>query len=120
MPEDENPWKPYAITDATIDAQVKSHKVLVVDCWAVWCAPCRTLSMYLEKLSLEYKGEVTFVKLDLETNKAISKKFGIITVPSLLLFYDGKFEDIIPGAMDTEYIKGVIAAMVKRAGGGAA
>jgi thioredoxin 1 len=116
MADEENPWKPYDITDATIDQEIEKHKLFVVDCWAEWCAPCRTVSKYHEMLSKEYKGEVTFAKLDMEKNKATSKKYGIITVPTLLLFYEGKFEDIVLGAMNTDYIKSIIEGMVKRAG----
>ena len=73
------------------------------------------MSKYLEKLSLDYKGKITIAKIELERNKATSKKYGIISVPTLLIFYDGKFKEIIPGAMDPEYIKGVIEDMRKRA-----
>jgi thioredoxin 1 len=115
MSDEKNPWAPFEVTDATIDKEVKSHKILVVDCWSPMCVPCRTMSMYLEKLSLAYKGEVTFAKLELEKNRGTSKKYGILAVPTLLIFYDGKFKEVIPGAMDPEYIKGVIEDMRKRA-----
>ena len=115
MPKEENPWKPIEVTDTTIDQEVSKHKVFVLDCWSPTCAPCKTMSKYLEKLSLEYKGEITFAKIELERNKATSKKYGIISVPTLLIFYDGKFKEVIPGAFDPEYIKGVIEDMRKRA-----
>jgi thioredoxin 1 len=115
MPDEDNPWRPFDVTDATIDQEVTKHKVFVVDCWSPTCIPCVTMSKYLEKLSLAYKGEITFAKLQLEKNKATSKKYGILSVPTLLIFYNGKFREVIPGAMDPEYIKGVIADMLKRA-----
>jgi thioredoxin 1 len=115
MVEQENPWTPFDVTDATIDQEVSKHKIFVIDCWSPTCAPCKTMSKYLDKLSLEYKGEVTFAKLQLEINKATSKKYGIVSVPTLLIFYDGKFKEVIVGAFDPEYIKGVIEDMRKRA-----
>ena len=116
MPGEEDAWKPIDVTDETIAAEAKEHKVFVVDCWAPWCAPCRAMSLYLEKLAKRYKGEVVFAKLNIEENKRSVKKYSITTVPTLLLFYDGNFSDIIFGAMEPDYIKGVIEDMVKRKG----
>ena len=107
-------WEPIIVTEDDIAEKAKEHKVFVVDCWATWCGPCKTMSLYLEKLSKAYKGEVVFAKLDIEENRKAAKKYGITTVPTLLLFYDGKFSDIVLGAVDPEYIKGVIEDMRKR------
>jgi thioredoxin 1 len=110
-----NEWVPITVTEEDIAEKAKEHKVFVVDCWATWCAPCKTMSLYIEKLAKEYKDEVVFGKLDIEENRKAAKKYGITSVPTLLLFYEGKFSDIILGAMEPDYIKGIIEDMRKRA-----
>ena len=79
------------VTDATFDAQVLTNKTpVLVDFWATWCGPCRMVGPAVEQLSKTLEGKVKTVKLNVDENQEIAVKYGIHSIPSLLLFKDGK------------------------------
>jgi thioredoxin 1 len=92
------------VTDETFDAFVKGSPVAVVDCWAVWCAPCRFLSPVVEELAREH-GEVSFGKLNVDENREVSVRFGIMSIPTLLYFKDGSLVDKTIGALPKEAVE---------------
>jgi thioredoxin 1 len=106
------------VTDDTIAKEAKKNKVFIVDCWAPRCTACITMFKMMDKLSEFYKGEVKFAKINVNENKKCAEKYGITTVPTLLLFHEGKFEDIILGTMPLDYIKNMIKEMLERTGKG--
>ena len=78
-------------TDASFDADViKSADPVVVDFWAEWCGPCKMIGPSLEEIATEMKGKVKIVKLNVDENPGVSGKLGIRSIPTLMLFKDGK------------------------------
>ncbi len=102
--------KPVEVTDATFDQFVKEHPKVVVDCWAAWCAPCRMLSPVIDALA-EEKTDISFAKLDVDHNRAIPMRYGIMSIPTLLYFKDGVLVDKTLGALPKSAIEGRLARL---------
>ncbi len=108
--------KPVEMTDSNFHEVVGSHPVVVVDFWAPWCGPCRTVSPVLEQLASEMAGQATFGKLNVDDNPATSQKFGIQGIPTIMVFKDGQPVDGIVGAAPKQMIEARIRPYVS--GGG--
>lgn len=79
------------ITDSDFDAQVLQNKLpVLVDFWATWCGPCKLAEPVLEELSELYKDKVLIMKLDVDANPANSQKYGVMSIPTTILFKGGK------------------------------
>ncbi len=82
---------PVAVTDAEFEKVVlKSQIPGLVDFWAVWCGPCRMIAPYVEELAKEYGGRALIVKMDTDANPQTPMKYGIMGIPTLIVFKDGK------------------------------
>ena len=89
-----------AVTDATFQDEVlNSDQPVLVDFWATWCGPCRTIAPTIEELSSEYEGRAKVVKLDVDNNPQAAMQFGIRSIPSLLFFKDGRPVDQMVGVV---------------------
>lgn len=91
--------KPLAIGDEDFETQVlKSDIPVMVDFWAPWCGPCRTIAPILEELAGEYEGKVLIAKVNTDEHAAMAMKYGVKGIPTLIFFRDGEEVDRIVGA----------------------
>lgn len=80
-----------AITDSLFEDEVINSTIpVIVDFWAEWCGPCKTLGPIFEKVAEKYSGKVKFLKLDVDENQITPPKFGVRGIPTLILFKDGQ------------------------------
>jgi len=91
--------KPIVVSDRNFEQTVKSYPLIVVDCWAAWCAPCRAIAPVIEQLARDYSGKVVFGKLDVDENPETAQRFGIQAIPTLLVMKNGQEVDRIIGAL---------------------
>lgn len=85
------------VTEADFDQKVKSDKPVLVDFYADWCQPCKLAEPVLEELSEEYKDKLSILKLDTDANQATAQKFGVMSIPTIIAFKDGKEVERLSG-----------------------
>lgn len=101
---------PVEVDDAGLPALVREHPLVVVDVWAPWCGPCRIIGPIVDQLAKEMAGTVTFGKLNADDNPGTMQAFGIMGIPTLLVFKNGRLADRLVGAMP----KANLAAAIRR------
>jgi thioredoxin 1 len=95
--------KPVEVTDKTFDKEVlESELPTVVDFWAVWCGPCKMIAPLLEEIASEYQGQLRVTKLDVDHNNETAFKYGVMSIPTLILFKNGEPVERIVGFMPKE------------------
>ena len=104
------PSEPILLTDANFAQETAKYPLMVVDFWAPWCGPCRMVGPIIEQLAREYSGRVVFGKLNVDENPAASGAFEVRSIPTMIVFKNGKAVDAMIGAMP----KGQIEAKIKQ------
>ena len=98
--------KPVPVEDSTFEQVVlKSEKPVLVDFWAAWCKPCLMVAPVLDELAEEYGDKITFVKLDVDNNAQTAASYGIMSIPTLLIFKNGEPFSHIVGAWPKPELK---------------
>ncbi len=87
------------LNNANFEEAVKKYPLLVVDCWAPWCAPCRLIAPVIEELAKTYRGKITFGKLNVDLNPTLARRYQIMSIPTLLIFRNGVLVDRKVGAL---------------------
>ncbi len=99
------------LTDSTFNNFVDSNRIAVVDCWAPWCGPCRRMTPIIEELSNELNGKAGVAKLNVDQNQAVSVRFGIRAIPTVLIFKDGVLAETLVGLRGKDDIMGYIRSL---------
>lgn len=94
------------VADDNFDQEIiKSELPALVDFWAPWCGPCRALGPMVEELAAAYKGRITVAKLNIDESPLTAEKFGVRSIPTLILFKDGKVLDTLIGLVPKEKLE---------------
>ena len=91
--------EPIMLTDSNFKNELSKYPILLIDFWAPWCGPCKMISPIIEQLAREYTGKVVFGKVNIDENRMITQSFGIQSIPTMIIFKNGKAVDIIVGAI---------------------
>lgn len=110
QPREEYPSSPLHVSERTLEEVVQRYPLVVVDFYADWCQPCRMLAPIIDELAAELKGRVVFAKLNVDLNPRAAMQYQALSIPTLVLFRQGKVVDRIVGALP----KQALLARVRR------
>ena len=86
------------VTDADFDQVLNGGKPVFVDFWAPWCGPCRLIGPVVEELAPSYEGRAFITKMNVDDNPIVAQRFGVTSIPTLMMFKNGKLVDRMVGA----------------------
>ena len=104
--------KPIEVTNEIFKETIQNHSLVVVDCWAPWCAPCHIVAPIIEELARDYAGKILFGKLNVDENREVAAQYQIMGIPTLLVFKDGQLADRIVGAMPRQVLERKITGYI--------
>ena len=93
------------VTDLNFPAIIRDNECVLVDCWAEWCGPCRTVGPVIDELAVEFAGIVTVAKCDADANAGVLRSYQISAIPTLLFFRNGQMVGRLTGAYPKEIIR---------------
>ncbi len=97
--------KPIDVTDSSFQSEVLESSIpVLVDFWAAWCPPCKMIALVIEELAQQYAGKLKVCKLNVDSNSATATQYGIMSIPTLLLFKQGKLVDQIVGTVPKQHL----------------
>ena len=99
---------PVELGDTDFDPIIRSKRLVVVDCWAAWCYPCRMIAPIVEELAVEYSSAATFAKLNVDENPSTATKYGIQSIPTILIIKNGAEVERIVGAVPKAQIEAAL------------
>lgn len=102
------PNAPVKVSDMDFSQIIKKYPLIVIDCWAEWCGPCRMIGPIVDALAKDYTGKIVFGKLNVDENQKTAMEYNIMSIPTLLVFKDGKLIDQIVGAMPKDRLEPLI------------
>lgn len=100
------------ITDANFETVIKDSNIVLVDFWAQWCGPCKAIAPMIDELATDFAGKITIGKLDIDVNGVTSQKFGVMSIPTLLIFKNGVVVDKMVGAPSKPVLAAKLAAQL--------
>ena len=101
------------LEDGTFDQEVlKSETPVLVDFWATWCGPCKAIAPAVDEIAREYKGKLKVGKVDIDQHQQVAQKFGIRSIPTLLVFKGGRVVDTIVGAVPKSKLVDAVTRVV--------
>jgi len=103
----------FEFTDANFDQEVlKSDTPVLVDFWAPWCGPCRMVAPIVAEISNEYAGKLKVGKVNTDDNQEVAVRYGIMSIPTLMIFKGGEVADRVVGALPKQALTGKIDAVL--------
>lgn len=105
--------RPIEVTDSNFDEVIRSSRLVVIDCWAPWCAPCRMMTPIVEEMARENAGKILFGKLNVDENKRVPAEYQIMGIPTFLVFKNGVLVDRIVGAMPKKILEQRLARYIE-------
>lgn len=96
------------VTDNNFGNVIQNEKLVLVDFWATWCGPCKMMAPVLEELASDYDGKLTVAKLDVDQNPQTAAQFGIMSIPTMIVFKEGQPVKQLVGYMPKEYLEAQI------------
>src|SRR2546430_12057805 len=100
------------LDESNFDREINSDKPILVDFWADWCGPCKLIAPILEELATEYGGKLRIGKLDVDDNPAVTGRFSVMSIPTLILFKDGDVATRLVGAKGKNQLRQEIEAFL--------
>lgn len=105
---------PFAVTDDRFEDEVlKSELPVLVDFWAEWCAPCHMIAPAVEELAKAYNGKMRFARMDVDSNNKTALQYGIMSIPTLIIFKGGQEKERIIGAVPKNQLEKKVAASIQ-------
>jgi len=103
------------VTEATFEQEVlKSDTAVLVDFWAEWCGPCHAVSPVLEKIAEERKDELKLVKVNIDEEQALAQRYGVMSIPTMILFKDGAPAAAAVGAQPKSKLESIVIGLVRK------
>lgn len=104
--------KAIEVTDTNFEEIINSENPVLVDFWAEWCGPCKMIGPIVEELAGDYEGKATIAKMDVDSNPGVPSQFGIRSIPTLLIFKEGKVVDKVIGAVPKSVLAEKLEAQI--------